>query len=226
MRQLRSMVAVGALLLAPGLAACGGADGTDAVAGAASARTGQATSADPPGSATAPPRLSPSGSAGPATVPPSAPAGQEVGASPWSSEPLRVDHPLKEPVQLVGVRSAHHEDAGMAFDRLVFEFAGGLPGYDVRYVADVRDPGQGAVVPLRGQAFLEVVFHPAVAHDSDGRPTPPTGRDGGGLPALVQYRMAGDYEGYVHYGLGVDDRVGVRVLELANPYRVVLDIAA
>jgi hypothetical protein len=38
--------------------------------------------------------------------------------------------------------------------------------------------------------------------------------------------MSGDYEGYVHYGLGVDDRVAFRVTELANPYRIALDIAA
>jgi hypothetical protein len=114
----------------------------------------------------------------------------------------------------------------MAYDRLVFEFTGGVPGYNIRYVSQIVSPGQGAVVPLRGQAFIEATFYPAAAHDEDGTLTLRTSGGGGGHPSLVQYRMTGDFEGYVHYGLGVDDRVAVRVTEFANPYRIALDIAS
>ncbi|WP_462186655.1 MULTISPECIES: AMIN-like domain-containing (lipo)protein [unclassified Frankia] len=144
----------------------------------------------------------------------------------WSSEPRRVEHPLYGNATVVAVRSAHNVAGGMAFDRLTIELQGQIPGYEVRYVAEVLSPGEGVAVPLRGQAFLEVVLFPAVAHDETGRSTLRTPQAGGGLPALVQYRMTGDYEGYVHFGLGVDDRVGFRVLELSNPSRVVIDLAA
>jgi len=146
--------------------------------------------------------------------------------SEWTSEPLARQNLEKSTARLIAVRAAHHAEKAVVYDRLVFEFAGPLPSYTIRYVPAVMSPGSGVVVPLRGQAFVEVVFHPAAAHDDNGYPTVAAGGSGGGLPALVQYRMSGDYEGYVHYGLGVDDRVAFRVMELANPYRVAVDIAA
>jgi hypothetical protein len=146
--------------------------------------------------------------------------------SAWTSEPLTGQHETNSVAGLVEVRSAHHSENAVSYDRLVFEFVGALPTYSIRYVPEVVAPGQGAVVPLRGQAFLEMVFYPAAAHNDDGFSTLRTAAGGGGLPALVRYRMSGDYEGYVHYGLGVDDRVAFRVMELANPYRVAVDIAA
>jgi len=144
----------------------------------------------------------------------------------WSSEPRRVERALPGTATVVAIRTGHNAAIGVTFDRLVIEFRDRVPGYDVRYVPEVRSAGQGAVVPLRGQAFLEVVLYPAVAHDTTGASTLFSPRVGGGLPALVQYRVAGDYEGYVHLGLGVDDRVGFQVHELANPPRLAIDIAS
>jgi hypothetical protein len=147
--------------------------------------------------------------------------------SPWGSEPLTVKHPTFPVSRLVAVTSAHHAEGPVAYDRLVFQFAGALPGYTVRYVPEVTSPGSGAVIPMRGRAFLEVVFTPAAAHDDDGSPTlRANAYGGGGLPTLTQYQLSGDYEGYVHYGLGLSGRVAFRVMELANPYRVAVDITA
>jgi hypothetical protein len=195
-------------------AGCGGDDGT----------AGPATPASPAGTPTA--GATAGGTTSAQTKPPSATDDPStvLRASPWTSQPLRVEHTRAAVPTLIAVRGAHHEDPG--YDRLVFEFAGAVPGYDVRYVPTVRSPGAGTVVALRGQAFLEVVFYPAAAHDDQGSPTLQTPSRGGGLPGLHEYRMAGDFEGYVHYGLGVDDVVGFRVTELARPSRIAIDLAA
>ncbi|MEX5634240.1 hypothetical protein [Parafrankia sp. FMc2] len=79
-----------------------------------------------------------------------------------------MDRALPGSATVVGVRSGHNVAVGVAFDRLVIEFADQVPGYDMRYVPDVRSPN----------------------------------------------------------GLGVDDRVGFRVLELSNPPRLAIDLAA
>ncbi|MCK9901565.1 hypothetical protein CC117_12955 [Parafrankia colletiae] len=209
-----------------GLVSCGGGSDNRGSGGGGSA-------------ATASPAPSASRTSAPSTVPPSpAPSRTTAGPAPapsptdaprpvvWSSEPRRVDRALPGSATVVGVRSGHNVAVGVAFDRLVIEFADQVPGYDVRYVPDVRSPGEGAVVALRGQAFMEVVLFSTVAHDEAGNPTLRTPSTGGGHPSLVQYRITGDYEGYVHLGLGVDDRVGFRVLELSNPPRLAIDLAA
>lgn len=220
-RRRAGTLALAAGVLALGLAGCGGAHDRGTAGSAASTPPVTTTAGTPSASVTARPTRSPSG--GPAT---SARPSVTPNGLVWSSEPRRVERALPGTATVVAVRGAHNMAGGLEFDRLVIEFRDHVPGYDVRYVADVRSPGEGAVVPLRGQAFLELVLFPAVAHNDAGTSTLTTPRTGGGLPALVQYRLTGDYEGYVHIGLGVDDRVGFRVLELSDPARLVVDLAA
>jgi hypothetical protein len=146
--------------------------------------------------------------------------------SEWKSQPLRVEHTPAPTPTLVAVRTGHHEEEGAAYDRVTFEFGGQVPGYEVRYVPEVRSPGEGATVPLRGKAFMEVVFFPAAAHNETGASTLRTPSGGDGIISLREYKMAGDYEGYVHYGLGIDDVAAFRVTEFANPSRIAIDIVA
>ena len=152
------------------------------------------------------------------------------GGSTWSSEPVRVEREVAQSARLVGIRSAHHADeaaeGGISYDRLVLEFSTDLPGYTAEYVDELLGPGSGAPFPLRGQALFEVVLNPAAAHDDEGQPTLRTPSSGGGHPAIVSYEMTGDFEGYVHIGIGLDDVVGFRVIELANPARLVIDFQA
>lgn len=115
----------------------------------------------------------------------------------------------------------------MSFDRLVLEFTGGgLPGYRAGYVDQVVQDGSGAPVPMEGQAFFEIVVHPAASHDDSGAPTLTDSGSGGGLPAMVQYSLISDFEGYLQIAVGLDDVVGFRVVELTSPDRLVFDFAA
>ncbi len=126
------------------------------------------------------------------------------------------------PALLAGVRVGRHD----SYDRTVFDFTGGTPGYRVEY-APLQTEGTGALVRLEGAATLAIHFHPAYAHNLDTyAPTIDlrqvlTPR----FPTLRQVRFGGDFEGYVSAGLGVADRLGFRVFALANPYRVVVDVA-
>lgn len=69
---------------------------------------------------------------------------------------------------LVAIRAAHH----LGFDRLVFEFRGGLPAqHSARYVTAVTADPSGKVVQVVGGARLLVRFFAATGHDSRGHLT-------------------------------------------------------
>ena len=121
------------------------------------------------------------------------------------------------------VRTGRHD----GYDRIVFDFDGALPGSEsVQYVAGVTQDGSGAPVSLNGQAFLRVVFSVAEAHDAAGSSSIRQGRRfDPGLPTIKEVALAGDFEGYVTFGIGLSGKVGLRVFELSNPSRVVIDVA-
>jgi hypothetical protein len=121
--------------------------------------------------------------------------------------------------------------AHSSFDRVVFQFTGGLPGYRAEYVAAVWQDAKGTPVPLPGQAFLRVVFHPAseVRQNPSGSPASTRTYTGPGtlspyFPTLLQVGTAGDYEGYLSFGIGLSGHAGLHVFTLTNPDRVVIDV--
>jgi hypothetical protein len=71
-----------------------------------------------------------------------------------------------------------------------------------------------------------VRFDPARAHDPAGRPTFTTGTLNPGSPVVRQVRFAGDFEGQVWFAIGLAGRGGFRVVELADPARVAIDVAS
>jgi len=122
---------------------------------------------------------------------------------------------------LVAVRAGHH--AG--FDRVVFEFRGGLPATrHVRYVDQLSQDGSGEPVSVAGDANLEVVFEGANAHDGRGNPTVSPRRFSPGFTALKEVAQLGDFEATVSYGLGVDRERPFKVSTLSGPSRLVIDI--
>ncbi|MEV0570698.1 hypothetical protein [Dactylosporangium sp. NPDC050588] len=126
------------------------------------------------------------------------------------------------PPTLVGVRTGRHD----AYDRTVFDFTGGTPGYRVEYGPLVA-AGSGATIPLAGATTLRVVFDGAFAHDvATGASTIDLTRVyDPRLPTLRQIKSGGASEGYISFGLGLADGVGFRVLRLTNPPRIAVDVA-
>jgi hypothetical protein len=107
------------------------------------------------------------------------------------------------------------------YDRVVFTFSGGIPGYTVGYVNQVVSDPKGDVVPLTGQAFLHIVFQPSTGYQTYTGPSTITAS----YPTLLQVRAAGDFESYLSFGIGLSQRAGFRVFTLTQPDRVVIDVA-
>ena len=129
---------------------------------------------------------------------------------------------------LQGVRAGRHD----CFDRLVFDLGGRSTEYRVQYVGQVVADGSGLPVPLRGGAFLQIVFT-ALLYDENGPVgyQPPNRSevvDVTGFQTFRQLADAGGFEGQITMGLGVRARLPFRVFTLDGPgsgSRLVIDVA-
>jgi hypothetical protein len=123
---------------------------------------------------------------------------------------------------LVGVRAAHHP----GYDRVVFDFAGGLPSTrSVRYVSQLIADPSGRPIPIAGRAILQVTMSQTNAHNSAGRSTAPT-KVAFALPNVMTAVRSGDFEAVTTYGIGLAKRETFTVFTLRNPNRLVIDIKA
>jgi hypothetical protein len=122
---------------------------------------------------------------------------------------------------LTAVRTGKHG----RYDRVVFQFSGGLPAVTAERVATVYADPRGTPVPLAGKSRLHVVFRgasancPQPAHRTWTGPSVLTPR----YPQLLMIRAAGDFEGYLSFGIGLAARGGYHISSLAGPDRVVID---
>lgn len=107
------------------------------------------------------------------------------------------------------------------FDRLTFDLDGPVVTYRVEYVAQVLSDATGTPIPLRGGAFLSVVFGGA-AFDQAGRPTyRPADRSNAvsvrGYETFRQVAFDGTFEGVTTFGLGVRAKLPFQVRVLPGP---------
>jgi len=154
-------------------------------------------------------------------VPPSSPAvaaGTIVSsrvAYPWNWPngqmwPGNVRHTYRVPPvpELIAVRAGHHPAAAgeRAYNRLSFTFTHAFPTYEFQFVSQIVADGSGKPVTLAGNdAPLRVIFRNAQAHTDSGAPSiltrPPAHL---GLSRMVSWVQAGDFEGVVTIGIGID----------------------
>ena len=200
------------------------AGGCSAAAPAAPSSAAPSANPNPPLASPSPidsqpaPSATPPGSHPAASEPPqSEPSGDPVYRLTygWDTVPGRVTvaHEVKPPLApppglplpaLVGVEVSDHPDADPAFQRVSFTFGGAFPEYNLEYVGALTAEGSGAPIPLDGNAVLRIGFVGAQAHDNEGVSTvvdAPVGPIG--LQNLRSVGFAGDYEGYVTFGLGL-----------------------
>lgn len=188
---------------------------------------GPAPSADgAPGAPTADPPDRPPGT-------PPVPAARTAYGWGVPTAPARISHPDRPPAPpppapplpyLVRIEAADHAEDEPGYGRISFTFRGGFPSYHLEYVSAVRLEGTGEAIPLPGNAFLRVRFVQAQAHDERGIWTvTATPRPELGYRTLLGYGFAGDFEGYLSYGLGVqvppdsDGALPVRAVEVTRP---------
>ncbi|MGW5669099.1 AMIN-like domain-containing (lipo)protein [Micromonospora sp. NPDC003776] len=206
-------------------AACTTTDHDGATTAPSTAPAPSATAAATPPAAT--PAASSTAPAATTATPPA--AGDWRMTYGWAvpTSPARVTHRVRVPVTpapgeplpvLVRIEVGDHPAEG--YSRITFAFRGPTPSYQVAYVPRVESDGSGAPVSLPGNAFLAVRFEPAQTHDSAGRSTVSAPPRTIGYPTLRGWAPAGDFEGYVTVGLGVQapgGRLPVRLGESTRP---------
>jgi hypothetical protein len=125
------------------------------------------------------------------------------------------------------VAVARHE----GYDRVVFQFRNGLPGYRVAYVdPPLYEDGSGDPVAVAGSAFVLVRMEPASGFDLE------TGEGelvytgprriaaaSAGTATVREVVRTGDFEAVLSWAVGLGDRVDFRVLTLDGPPRLVVD---
>ena len=124
--------------------------------------------------------------------------------------------------ELTSIRSGRHD----SFDRIVLEFSGPEPMCTASYVNQIVADGSGQPIALDGNVFLQVTLSGAAAHDDAGKSTynGPDMIDTPDLQNVAAVTLAGDFEGQVTIGLGLNMKTHYTVFALSGPTRVVIDV--
>jgi hypothetical protein len=141
-------------------------------------------------------------------------------ALPVFSAAPRTSPDTRDPALLRGAAAGCHG----TFDRFVVQADFNAPGYDVRYVRRIVADPSGRPVSLLGAKRIRVTFKLAGGRDNRGTNYLPNTLTPL-CPNLLQVKETGDFEGVVSFGLGLRRMTGFRVFRLANPRRVVIDVA-
>ncbi len=138
-------------------------------------------------------------------------------------DPVDVPDPIEPGIPLlVDVRTGLHAD----FDRVVFEYIGGLPGYRVEYVSlPIVQCGSGFAEPVDGTAFLQVLMSFAAAFDETGTSTFDQKELLPALPSIVEVQSICVFEGNVTWVVGLSGEADFSVFTLEDPFRIVVDVA-
>ena len=172
-----------------------------------------ASAAPLPTTAAEPENASPASSVQPAppTTEPSAGVVEYRETYAWAvpSRPVTIRHTVNAPIApppalplpaLVAVYTGDHPE----YQRISFYFRGAFPEYTFQYVQSITADGSGEAIPLEGNGFVQIVFVGAQAHDDAGHSTiKATPKNPIGDRNLRSYADAGDFEGHVSYGLGI-----------------------
>ena len=157
-------------------------------------------------------------------------ATDQDGADPSPAEPFPGDTEADTQAASAGaavtvsdIRIGGHD----GFDRVVFEVGGsGTPGWDVRYVDAASSQGSGDPIDVAGDAVLQVtltgVGYPYETGVEEYAGGPLTGA---GTTAVTEVAWDATYEGTSVAVVGAASEHPFRVYALADPARVVVEVA-
>jgi hypothetical protein len=101
---------------------------------------------------------------------------------------------------LRSVRFGRHD----TYDRLAFDFCKPADTtLNATVVKQLVEDGSGKKVTLKGRYFIAITLRPADAHSSSGQPTVPQQAITVAGKNIQQYKLIGDFEGVVSYGVGI-----------------------
>jgi hypothetical protein len=215
--RLGLLVTLAGVLGAVACAETGGESAAPSPIPPVAAATGEMPPAVPPAAVDSP-APSPTPGSAPSPDAGSGSSGQEG----WTAGVVDREHQVADAPVVGDFRIAENPD----FDRIVFEFQGEeIPSYHIEYIdRPVRQCGSGNVIDLRGDGWLSVTLEPAAAHNDQGEPTIENRGAEVDLPVIREHRLICDFEGQVEWVLGVASPNEYRVMELADPARLVVDV--
>jgi hypothetical protein len=113
------------------------------------------------------------------------------------------------------------------YDRIVFEYDGGTPSLelDVAEPPYVQNPS-GLPLTVAGSPVYRITLHGATKYDMESGEQPYQGSTDfePGFAQIVQFVEFGDFEATHSWYLGVNGGECVRVFQLTDPSRIVIDV--
>jgi hypothetical protein len=127
---------------------------------------------------------------------------------------------------IADVRTAGHD----GYDRVVFEFTGIVPTYDVRYVVPPFVDTAGTEKAVDGTAFVDVWLRGTSTVQLDGARLiehyrGPDRVGAGDTAVVTEVVDIDDFESNVHWTIGLTGERPVAVTTLDDPGRLVIDIS-
>jgi hypothetical protein len=142
----------------------------------------------------------------------------------WTTRLVARQYSAQETPYVRSVRVARHD----GYDRVVFEFTGAMPNYNIEYLKShfYEDEGGRHRIRIAGTAFIQVSLTQIPANEeqlkfSESKNFVPKGRLKS--PSVLQIEEAGLWEGNYDFLLGIRGRKPFRVSELNEPRRLVID---
>ena len=146
----------------------------------------------------------------------------KVGA--WTTAPVARRHEQLENPHLRVVRVAKQK----GFDRVVFEFTGPMPNYNIWYLRGriFEDEAGPHRIRMAGKAFMQITFNQIPMDEiqagfCSGRNFSPEGKLT--TPILLEVQEKTLFEGTYDFLLGIKSRRAFRVTEFSHPARVAID---
>lgn len=141
------------------------------------------------------------------------------------TSPVATPRPDIPTTHLTDVRVARQE----GYDRVVFQFDGAVPGYEVRYVSPpIKEDPSDQPVAVAGDAVLAVRMEPASGVDLGGSGYRETYTGPSRIPGpggeITEVVRTGDFEAVLNWAIGLRERVDFRVSTLTSPSRLVIDV--
>lgn len=166
----------------------------------------------------------------PATLPPTTSTTGTGGIDPLvgaATTPVEASATGSETALLERIAIGRHE----GYDRVVFQFQNGLPGYRVEYVQPpLKEDGSGKPVSVKGTAIVSVRMEPASGFDlntGEGVMTYKGAKriDGSsaGTSVVQELVRTGDFEAVLTWAIGLSDKVDFRVKTATSPDRLIVD---
>jgi hypothetical protein len=113
------------------------------------------------------------------------------------------------------------------YDRVVFQFREGVPGYRIEYVEPpLKEDGSGDVVEVRGNSFVTVRMEPASGFDlntNEGVIVYKGPKRLPGASVVQEVVRTGDFEAVLTWAVGLSNRVEFRVTTTKSPARLIVD---